>query len=147
MVYGPPLYPPPPPPPPPKRNTPLIVIACVLGGVFWATVFASVMDDDDTETKRETVSITAPATDVETEDPTEDPTSDAALGDDFTRIIVDTVWEDMTQEDQDSMCLGIEVFGVEWAADEMRGSGDDPDIDWDLAAEIIEEKCDERSTY
>jgi hypothetical protein len=104
-------------------------------------------DDDDTGTKREIVSITSSTPDTETEDPTDEPTPETTFGDDFTKLVVDVVWEDMTQEDQDAMCLGIEVFGVEWAADEMRDSGEDQDIDWDLAAEVIEDKCAERSTY
>jgi len=146
MVYGPPLYPPP--PPPRERDTPPRGLAGGRGGQVGGPGVAALMDDDDdTGTKREIVSITSSTPDTETEDPTDEPTPETTFGDDFTKLVVDVVWEDMTQEDQDAMCLGIEVFGVEWAADEMRDSGEDQDIDWDLAAEVIEDKCAERSTY
>ncbi len=83
-----------------------------------------------------------PAETVTVEAPTPDPTP--TLDDDMTQLVVDLSWEQQTEDDRDAMCLGIAVGGPEWAADQMRQSAGDSVVDWDQAAVLVEQKCNER---
>ncbi|MFF1358795.1 hypothetical protein [Streptomyces sp. NPDC058297] len=63
---------------------------------------------------------------------------------DMTQAIVDLTWDGASETDRQNMCDGIDLFGTEWAADQLREGGGDSGLDWDRAAEIIEGKCQER---
>ncbi|WP_020116797.1 hypothetical protein [Streptomyces canus] len=73
-------------------------------------------------------------------DPVEQPT----LTDDMTELVVDLSWEQQTKDDKDAMCLGIAVGGPEWAAEQMQQGAGDSSVDWNRAAELVEQKCAER---
>jgi len=74
---------------------------------------------------------------------TVDPTS-ATTPDDITDLVVDMTWGQQTEADKDSMCLGIGVYGPEWAAEQMRAGAGDESVDWDRSAELVAEKCADR---
>lgn len=63
---------------------------------------------------------------------------------DMTQIIVDITWDETSEADRNSMCDGIDLFGPEWAADEMEDGAGDESVDWDRAAELVETKCAQR---
>jgi hypothetical protein len=73
-----------------------------------------------------------------------EPTPTPTLDDDMTQLVVDISWSQQTETDKDAMCLGLALQGPEWAAEQMAtGAGDDT-VDWDRAAELVQQKCDER---
>lgn len=67
-----------------------------------------------------------------------------ALNEDMTQLVVNLSWEQQTEDDRDAMCLGISLYGTDWAADQMRSGAGDESVDWDRAAELVEQKCAER---
>ncbi|MFE9003150.1 hypothetical protein ACFYOY_13555 [Streptomyces sp. NPDC007875] len=72
------------------------------------------------------------------------PVVDVTADSDTTAAIVDIVWADTAESDRDALCDGIAMFGVDWAAQQLaEGAGDDS-LDWDMAAQLVEGKCDER---
>lgn len=73
-------------------------------------------------------------------DPTEAPT----LTDDMTQLVVDISWEQQTEDDKDAMCMGIGLYGPGWAAEQMQAGAGDSSVDWQRAAELVEQKCAER---
>jgi len=85
----------------------------------------------------------APTHTVTVQAPTPDDTG-IALDDDMTQLVVDISWGQQTEDDKDAMCLGIGVYGAEWAAEQMQAGAGDDSVDWDRAAELVEQKCAER---
>ncbi|MFE3031551.1 hypothetical protein ACFXKY_07870 [Streptomyces canus] len=73
-------------------------------------------------------------------DPVEQPT----LTDDMTQLVVDLSWEQQTEDDKDAMCQGITLYGPDWAAEQMQAGAGDSSVDWDRAAELVEQKCADR---
>lgn len=80
--------------------------------------------------------------------PTEAPEAAAPTADPFTTLVVEMAWGQATEKDKDELCMGIDLFGPEGAADMMRdGTADDQsteDVDWDLAVELMDQKCEAR---
>ncbi|MEU0207373.1 hypothetical protein [Streptomyces canus] len=66
------------------------------------------------------------------------------LDDDMTALVVDLSWSQQTEDDKDAMCLGVGLYGPEWAAEQMATGAGDDSIDWQRAAELVEQKCAER---
>ena len=66
------------------------------------------------------------------------------LDEDTTQLVVDLSWQQQTEDDRDAMCLGISLYGTAWAADQMQAGAGDQSVDWDQAAELVEQKCAER---
>ena len=83
----------------------------------------------------------APTHTVTVQAPTPDPTP---ASDDMTQLVVDISWGQQSEDDKDAMCLGIGVYGTDWAADQMATGAGDDSVDWDRAAELVEQKCAER---
>lgn len=78
-------------------------------------------------------------------DTVEDPATEApTLDDDMTALVVDLSWQQQTETDKDAMCMGIAVGGPEWAAEQMQAGAGDSTVDWDRAAQLVEQKCAER---
>ncbi|MFF7550916.1 hypothetical protein ACFZCU_46040 [Streptomyces canus] len=73
--------------------------------------------------------------------PTPDPTP---ASDDMTQLVVDISWGQQSEDDKDAMCLGIGVYGTDWAAEQMQAGAGDDSVDWDRAAELVEQKCADR---
>ncbi|MFF7946997.1 hypothetical protein [Streptomyces griseorubiginosus] len=84
----------------------------------------------------------APAETITVEATTPDPTP--TLDDDMTQLVVDLSWEQQTEDDKDAMCQGIALYGPDWAAEQMQQGAGDSVVDWDRAAELVEQKCAER---
>jgi hypothetical protein len=64
-----------------------------------------------------------------------------------TELSIGIAWEQYSESDKDLMCSGIDAFGTDWAAREMRkGGSTDSGIDWDYAAQLVEEKCTARDS-
>lgn len=63
---------------------------------------------------------------------------------DLTKESVEVVWEATTAADKKSMCDGLDLFGPDWAAQQMEnGAATDAYlVDWDRAVDIIGAKCD-----
>lgn len=87
-------------------------------------------------TASKTVTIPAPTPSEATPTPTFD--------DDMTQLVVDISWSQQTETDKDAMCFGIALQGPEWAAEQMATGAGDDSVDWDRAAELVQQKCDER---
>jgi hypothetical protein len=83
-----------------------------------------------------TVTVQAP-----TPDATPDPTP---ASDDMTQLVVDISWGQQSEDDKDAMCLGIGVYGPGWAAEQMQAGAGDDSVDWQRAAELVEQKCADR---
>ena len=66
------------------------------------------------------------------------------LDDDMTQLVVDLSWEQQTEDDKDAMCLGVGLYGPEWAAEQMAAGAGDDSVDWQRAAELVAQKCAER---
>ncbi|MFF7949113.1 hypothetical protein [Streptomyces griseorubiginosus] len=81
----------------------------------------------------------APAETITIQAPTPDPTP--TLDDDMTQLVVDLSWEQQTEDDKDAMCQGIALYGPDWAAEQMQQGAGDSVVDWDRAAELVEQKC------
>lgn len=79
-----------------------------------------------------------------------EPATDAddipALGqDDITEVAVRMTWDGTSEADRDAMCAGLDMFGHQWAVDQLRnGGGTDADLNWNYAAELIQTECDQR---
>ena len=86
-------------------------------------------DTEPLEVETETIEPEAPDTDI----------TDAAM---------ELTWEQAPEEQRDTLCQGIDMFGTDWAARQLQSGGDtvsgDDVIDWDRAAQILETKCAER---
>ncbi|MFD8777558.1 hypothetical protein [Streptomyces sp. NPDC059916] len=90
-----------------------------------------------------TATVTAtPAVDSDT--PPADDEDTTQTDADMTQAIVDLTWDSSSETEKQNMCDGIDLFGTEWAADQLREGGGDSGLDWDRAAEIIEGKCQQR---
>ena len=67
---------------------------------------------------------------------------------DITDAAMELTWEQAPEEQRDTLCQGIDMFGTDWAARQLQSGGDtvsgDDVIDWDRAAQILETKCDQR---
>lgn len=72
------------------------------------------------------------------------PVVDVTADSDTTAAIVDIVWADTSETERDSLCDGIALFGVDWAAQQLRDGAGDDSLDWELAAQLVAGKCDER---
>lgn len=60
----------------------------------------------------------------------------------LTEVAVEMTWAGSTEQAKDDMCAGVDMFGTDWAAKQLRdGGGTDSELDWDLAAELIADKC------
>jgi hypothetical protein len=87
----------------------------------------------------------APTHTVTVEAPTPDTTpAPTPASDDMTQLVVDISWGQQSEDDKDAMCLGIGVYGSEWAAEQMQAGAGDDSVDWNRAAELVEQKCAER---
>lgn len=68
-------------------------------------------------------------------------------GDPLTMLAVEIAWRSQTNSDKQTMCEGIAIFGKSFAAGALRQgleqSDGDSDIDADLAASLLEQRCDE----
>jgi hypothetical protein len=84
------------------------------------------------------------ATKTVTVKPTPEQPATPTFDDDMTQLVVDISWSQQTETDKDAMCFGIELQGPEWAADQMATGAGDDSVDWDRAAELVQQKCDER---
>ena len=84
------------------------------------------------------------ATQTVTVRPTPEPTPTLSLDDDMTALVVDISWGQQSEDDKDAMCLGIGVYGPEWAAEQMAAGAGDDSVDWQRAAELVEQKCADR---
>lgn len=67
-----------------------------------------------------------------------------ATAEDMTQLVVDLSWQQQTEDDRDAMCIGITLYGTGWAADQMHAGAGDESVDWERAAELVEQKCAER---
>lgn len=68
----------------------------------------------------------------------------ASYGDKFTELVVGMSWDQQTREDKTALCDGIDLFGPQWAADTLRDnmtSSNGYEVDYDIAAQIIQDKC------
>jgi hypothetical protein len=73
-----------------------------------------------------------------------EPTPTPTFDDDMTQLVVDISWSQQTETDKDAMCFGLALQGPEWAAEQMATGAGDDSVDWDRAAELVQQKCDER---
>lgn len=87
---------------------------------------------------------TAPAAEDTVTTVTTETETTPALDEDTTQLVVDLSWNQQTEQDRDAMCLGISLYGTGWAADQMHAGAGDESVDWDRAAELVEQKCNER---
>lgn len=62
----------------------------------------------------------------------------------LTKVAVDMTWAGSTEQAKTDMCNGVDMFGVDWAAAQLRKGGTDSELDWDYAAELIKAECDTR---
>lgn len=62
-----------------------------------------------------------------------------------TRAIAKIVWDDAPEADKDAMCFGAEAGGHEFIVGLLKDGGNNNEaIDWDVAADYIEEECAKR---
>lgn len=57
---------------------------------------------------------------------------------------MDIAWAQTSESDKDTLCAGITVYGTQWAADQMRQGAGDESVDWEQAAVIVQQKCEQR---
>jgi hypothetical protein len=139
-----------PPPYPPPRNPGLTVVWIALAVVAVALpsglLVAVALGDDRDQAPGPAVTITASVPPPpEPPTPTPTPTTDP-----LTEGMIEYTWNDSTEKEKDDICFSIDYFGADWFADEMRerdiGQLDGGvDIDVDLTAQLLEEKCAQRS--
>lgn len=154
MAFEPPPYDPYriPQPPRPKQPGALIIVLVLVGAAFWVTMAALVISDtDDKETGTPPPASSAPPISVIPDTPETTAATDSDADQDMTELVTDLAWDEMNESEKDDMCISIEWLGPDWAADAMRDSQSgetddygDWEIDWDLAAEHIADKCTER---
>ena len=67
-----------------------------------------------------------------------------------TLTVIEATWNQKTDAERDTMCRGIDQFGTDWAAVALKAGAEkaDPDtanaLDWDEAALILQQKCENR---
>lgn len=67
-----------------------------------------------------------------------------------TATVIEATWNQKTPAERDTMCQGIDQFGTGWAAVAMKAGAEKSDpaaadaIDWDLAALLVQQKCENR---
>ncbi|MFE6825539.1 hypothetical protein [Streptomyces sp. NPDC057690] len=134
----------PPPPPPPKKLSPGIIALIVAGVIAFVAVIVTLPDASDEKPSRAGTSSAAPAQrDASDVTPTETAGLDQHT---LTELSVDLAWNGYTEERKDLTCAGVETYGADWTADQMREgseeySGDHVALDWDYAAQLVETKC------
>lgn len=84
------------------------------------------------------------AVETATVQPAPEPTPTPTFDDDMTALVVDLSWSQQTEDDKDAMCLGVGLYGPEWAAEQMAAGAGDDTVDWPRAAELVEQKCADR---
>lgn len=79
---------------------------------------------------------------AETEGDTATPSLDPRK---LTELAVTVTWDSTSDADKTSICDGIALFGPDWAARQLQGgSSDTSSIDWDYAAILIQDDCQQR---
>lgn len=74
----------------------------------------------------------------------DDVTPEPGDTEDQTALIVDIAWAGTSESDRGAMCDGIALFGTRWAAGQMRDGAGDESVDWDQAAVLVQQKCEQR---
>lgn len=97
-----------------------------------------------------------PKTTVTTTEPVEEGSADGTNGTpaiadpateqrNITELAVRMTWDATPDTQREVMCSGIDMFGHDWAVENLRdGAGTDTELDWDYAAELIQTECDKR---
>lgn len=87
--------------------------------------------------------VTVTETETSAPEPDADPTPST---DAITLLAVEIAWSQQERSDKRDMCNGIALFGKDWAAGALQAGldrSDGGDIDADLAASLLEQKCEE----
>ncbi|MEV0981891.1 hypothetical protein [Streptomyces sp. NPDC049915] len=58
----------------------------------------------------------------------------------LTEITVDLVWDKYTEEKREALCLGVEAYGAQWLADQLKSEN----LDHDYAGQLMQRKCESR---
>lgn len=146
-MLPPPVYPPiPHPPRPPRRAARLAVALCVAGAALsWTLVIAAVLGDWGGSGGSGAAPASTPSPAAQ-EDASPAPTEDTASLDrrKLTEVSVLLAWNSSSESEKDSMCAGIIVYGPDWVADQLRIGAGNENLDWDYAAELLDDECASR---
>jgi hypothetical protein len=125
----------------------ILVFGClpVLALVVLLIIVGSALDngDDKSDTKAEaTPSFSAPAA------PPSEPEPSPSESDDgpgiskrrMTELSVGLTWDNYSEAQKDALCSGVEAYGPEWVADQLKSDN----LDHEYAGQLIEEKCQAR---
>lgn len=121
----------------------LIATALLLGALTACTTTEPTPKVTVTETTAPVEEGSAGGTNGE---PATDDTDTPGLGQrDITEVAMRMTWDGTSETDRDNMCAGVDLFGTEWAAEQLQsGGGTDAELDWQYAAELIQIECDAR---
>jgi len=141
-------YTPPPSPRPRTLSRKIAMFGCLPIAVLFGAVLAlGAAVDDDTDTGSISAKPSAPA--ATSAKPTTKPAKPAAPAKtttpglskrDITKLSVDMVWNNYSNARRDLLCIGIEVNGPGWFADQMTSDN----VDREYAGQLVEEKCANR---
>lgn len=88
-----------------------------------------------------TTTLASPAAAPEPEGDTAAPSIDPHK---LTELAVSVTWDSTSNQDKTSICDGIALFGPDWAAQQLQADSSDTSIDWDYAAALIQNDCQQR---
>lgn len=140
-----------PPPPPPKKSPigKILGFGClgILGLSFLIGAISALVSSDSGNTSKDNTSVAADDTakdnDTETEakQPTKTPEKTPGLSKrEITKLSVNMVWDGYDETQRDGLCLGIDLNGPDWFADQLQSDNIDPDY----AGELVADKCESR---
>lgn len=123
-------------------------------GLFVIIGLAGGWDEDKSETTAKpepTVTVTEKP--EPKPEPTPEPTPEVdpvLLSKDMTEAAFKLTWSTTDEANKDLMCTSIDLFGKDWAKENMQTGGnevDGTDLDWDLMVDLMEKKCKAEDRY
>ncbi|MEY2247969.1 hypothetical protein AB8A21_34400 [Streptomyces sp. BF23-18] len=137
--------PPPMPPAPQKKGGSKVAGFGCLGAVALLIIAVAIGSNSDKEQDKASKHTSSSDTGAHVDSKPADDATPSLSQRTLTELSVGVAWEGFSESRKSVMCSGVDLYGKDWAAEQMeagsRANSDSADLDWDYAAEIVEDKC------
>jgi hypothetical protein len=127
------------PQPPRKRGGKVAAMGCLgsLAFLILIVIVAAAVDGSDKPESKQGSHTSAPAHKAGAPSPKE---TGGLSKREITKLSVDVVWNNYTAAQRDAACLGIDTYGKDWYAKQLKSKNIDPDY----AADRLADHCASR---
>ncbi|MFG2425410.1 hypothetical protein ACGFWD_41275 [Streptomyces sp. NPDC048448] len=106
----------------------------VLAFIILIVIIGSTSDSDDKQDSKNESRANAPARATEHTKAKASPGIDKHT---ITKMAVNLTWQNYSEQRRDAACLGIDLYGKDWYAEQLKSDSIEPDY----AAELLADKC------